>query len=211
MKQKTHNVFARSEIPIKFNLATKLTILRILCVPLLAVFLIRGDAGTSLLIFIVAALSDGVDGFVARTFNQRTHFGAILDPLSDKLLLITCYSIIPFVNFPIGLNYWVAVTVIFRDIIILAGAVLLYIYTDRIYSNPSSIGKITTFFQLLALFGALLASYLIGRGHARELFVTLSKAMAIVVVMLTVVSGVNYIVYGLKTLIIHNEHGGGTK
>lgn len=200
-------MFAKSEIPIKINWATRLTILRIVIAPAIAITLIRGDAGISLLLFCIAAFSDGIDGFIARAFNQRTLLGSILDPLADKLILVTCFAILPFLKgYPITLNYWVSVIVIFRDIIIVIGAAVLYIYTEKIYSKPTYIGKITTFFQFFTIVEILLGNYFMLMGFKNNIFVTVQNILAAITIIVTIVSGWNYISYGAKILLAHNVH-----
>ena len=99
-----------------------LTVLRILLIPLLVIFLIKGLMDHALMVFAVAGVSDGLDGFIARYFNQRTELGAYLDPIADKLLLMSAYVTMAAMAL---IPAWVAVIVISRDVIIVTGAAVL--------------------------------------------------------------------------------------
>ena len=109
--------------------------------------------------FTLAAASDGVDGFVARHFNQHSALGAFLDPIADKFLLLT--GIITFSLTPWGTNnwhipVWFATIVIVRDIIILGGITILYYLKRHIPIQPSWIGKICTATQMILLIWVML-------------------------------------------------------
>lgn len=113
----------------------------------------------ALALFILAIISDGIDGFIARVYKQKTLLGTILDPVADKLLLMASTIIL---SLPIGLKYkiptWLTVTIISRDIIILAGALLVYLLSGKIKFMPSYLGKITTFMQMSTILLVLIQS-----------------------------------------------------
>ncbi|MBW2175094.1 MAG: CDP-alcohol phosphatidyltransferase family protein [Deltaproteobacteria bacterium] len=98
------------------NIPNTLTLLRILLTPLFAIFLIKHLFDFALLVFAIAALSDGVDGFIARVFRQKTTLGAFLDPAADKLLLVTAFVTLAIQE---QIPSWLSVLVITRDVIIL--------------------------------------------------------------------------------------------
>ena len=91
---------------------------RILLTPLFVIFLIRGLYVPALFVFTIAAVSDGLDGFIARVFNQRTILGAYLDPIADKLLLSSAFVSLAVLDI---LPAWLTVIVISRDVIIFMG------------------------------------------------------------------------------------------
>lgn len=129
-----------------------LTLLRILLTPLFVILLLRDDFDLALLVFILAGLSDGLDGLIARCLNQRTAIGAYLDPLADKLLLVSAYVGLALLD---AIPEWVAVIVISRDVIISLG-IAIFTVTEKSYEiHPTLISKCTTTAQILTVVLAL--------------------------------------------------------
>jgi len=109
-----------------------------------------------LAIFGLAAVSDCLDGYIARRFNQTTQIGSILDPLADKLLLISafvCLYIKKDIFGAVQLPFWLLVVVISRDLILLVGAVIMHLINMKMKIDPSIAGKLTTFLQVVAVLG----------------------------------------------------------
>jgi CDP-diacylglycerol--glycerol-3-phosphate 3-phosphatidyltransferase len=143
--------------------ANKITIVRILMIPVfvtLAIYYGRGvQRGTpeewqriwAIAIFTLAAASDGLDGYIARRFNQRSRLGVILDPIADKGLLLTGIITLSLSNWAYELPLWFPVLVVTRDIIIVAGAIGLHVLNGTVQVRPSWIGKCATVFQMIAL------------------------------------------------------------
>lgn len=129
----------------KINIPNVLTIIRILLVPLFVIFLIRDLFVSALVVFAIAGLSDGLDGLIARYFNQRTVLGAYLDPIADKLLIISAFISLAVIKIIPG---WLAVIVITRDVIILLGIAVFSITDILIEIKPSLVSKCTTVAQL---------------------------------------------------------------
>ena len=98
-----------------------ITIFRFILVPFIVMALLSGYVGAALIGFVVAGVSDGIDGFIARRYNQGSELGAYLDPIADKLLLVSLFVVLGFVK---ELPVWLVVIVVSRDIFII-GAVLL--------------------------------------------------------------------------------------
>ena len=172
------------------NLANKISITRIILIPLFITSIVYSRMDIALFFFAVAIISDGVDGFVARTQNQKTKLGTILDPLADKFLLISafiCLSVVK--NMPSGLSLppYVPIIVISRDAIIVLGSVMIHVITGDVKVTPSIPGKITTFFQMMTITSVLLQfkySYVVWNSAA----------------VLTVISGIDYIIKGSRIL-----------
>ena len=156
--------------------ASKITLTRLLMVPVFAVFAIYyGNsiaAGrpeewfrwTALALFVTAAASDGIDGWVARRFNQRSKFGAFIDPLADKTLLLTGITVLAAVDWgPDGwsLPVWFSALVIVRDCIIVAGLAFLHFTHHKIVIHPHWSGKVCTVTQMFALGWVMLQVYLL--------------------------------------------------
>lgn len=146
--------------------ASKITITRILMVPVFAVLAIayaqtvksgqpdESLRGWALAFYITAAVSDGVDGWIARHFNQRSAFGAFIDPIADKSLLLTGVITLSLVDWSTNgwrLPLWFAALVILRDCIILGGIRWLYHQKRRVHIAPHWSGKVCTVTQMIAL------------------------------------------------------------
>lgn len=135
------------------NIPNIITVIRILLIPLFIIYLQRGVFLEALIVFSVMALSDGIDGLLARSFNQRTMLGAYLDPIADKFLLtsafvcLALYELIP---------NWVAVIVISRDIMIVLGIAVLVVIDVKLEIKPLFDSKCTTVIQLFTVFVVLL-------------------------------------------------------
>jgi cardiolipin synthase len=172
------------------NIPNILTLVRILLTPLLIIFLIKKRFTTALLVFAVAGISDALDGFIARYFSQRTVLGAHLDPLADKLLLLSSYISLAVLKIIPG---WLAVVVIARDVIIMFGIAVLTITHKTYEIKPTTISKCTTAIQLTTIFFVLL--------HPDGIhFSTLQISMFWATAALTIASGLHYIYIGMNQL-----------
>lgn len=139
------------------TVANLITILRIILVPIFIICLITHRTSASLIIFIIASVSDALDGFIARVFHQKSNLGAHLDPLADKILLMSAY--ITLAIFKV-IPSWLAVLVISRDVIILLGVLVLYLNHYPVKIHPSLLGKATTCIQVVAILIVLSNAYL---------------------------------------------------
>jgi len=167
-----------------------LTFLRMALIPVFASMLFYGHPVAALIIFVIAGLSDGVDGFLARRFQQESELGTIIDPIADKLLMTTAFIIlsIPGVLPPVRhlpVPFWVTVSVIGRDVLILSVAAAINIITGFRGFKPSWPGKLSTLVQVIAV-ALILMSAVTGWS------VYLPTTYAIVV-LIAFVSGVHYI------------------
>jgi cardiolipin synthase len=131
----------------------QLTLLRLIFVPFIVSAVMEGHYLTALILFILAGISDGLDGLLARALNQRTLLGQYLDPIADKLLLSTLFLVLSFEH---QIMWRITVTVFSRDIIILVVCALLYMTTDLRDFRPSIYGKMNTVAQIATLFFVLL-------------------------------------------------------
>lgn len=118
-----------------------------------AVWVYRQNYSAALIIFFVAGLSDGVDGFLARQFNWKSRFGAIADPLADKLLLTTAYVVLAMTS---QLPVWLAFVVLGRDLLIFAGALVYHYGIGRYEIKPSIWGKACTLFQIVYVLAVMM-------------------------------------------------------
>lgn len=191
--------------PFKINLATKLTLLRIVCVPLFAILVYYGRWGWVLLVFVFSALTDAADGIIARALRQKTWLGSFLDPIADKLLLVTAFISMSFLirdtTGVITVRAWLTIVVIFRDVVILLGAGILQILIKDLEYRPTLLSKATTVCQTVTIFEVALANYLITSGRATvEQFLFPTSLLSHITLAITILSGLHYILIGTKML-----------
>lgn len=145
--------------------ANKITIVRILLVPIFIVMVLYYvDAGNevfrylAIIAFAVASISDAIDGYIARHYNQHSELGKILDPLADKLLLVSGIVLLSLKNEPYlaRIPIWLTVTILSRDVLLLIGIVVIYYICGKVTVHPAIVGKIATFFQMGCIIYALL-------------------------------------------------------
>jgi CDP-diacylglycerol--glycerol-3-phosphate 3-phosphatidyltransferase len=145
--------------------ANKITIFRILLVPFFIVeVLIYVDNGEewhrflAIASFLLASVCDGVDGYIARRYNQRSELGAILDPLADKLLLVAGIVLLSLHHeqYLPHLPLWLTATVISRDVLVVIGMVVIHFTCGKVAVKPHVIGKVATVLQMVAVCWALL-------------------------------------------------------
>lgn len=197
------------------TLANKITIARILMIPLfvlMAIYYGRGvQAGApeewqrwvATALFILAAASDGVDGYIARRYNQRSRLGAVLDPLADKGLLLAGLITLSVSRWRFEFPLWFPVLVIARDLIVLAGALTLHFLNGSVRVRPSWTGKASTAFQMVAITCLMLQLDLfevplaLGGWRFTVHFLDLPVLLAGI---FTAVSGFGYIVDGIQQL-----------
>ena len=170
------------------NLPNILTIARILLLPFFAASLIYGSYQYALILFLAAAITDILDGLIARMKKQTTDFGSILDPVADKFLMITSFIVMSVYGW---IPKWLTITVISRDLIVVTGWLILYFVTHNKKVEPGILGKAANFFQF-----CLIGLILISINTKNASFVPESYLIAVAA--LTAASGVLYIYKGLK-------------
>ena len=128
------------------TLANQLTILRIVLIPAFVLLVVYGRLGVALLVFIIAGATDALDGLIARRAGQRTSLGAWLDPMADKLLLVTTFIVLTLPGIPMAnhLPIWLTVAVITRDVVIIGVVAVVNLAVGPRTFRPSLLGKTTT-------------------------------------------------------------------
>ncbi|HJV59614.1 MAG TPA: CDP-alcohol phosphatidyltransferase family protein [Albitalea sp.] len=134
------------------NVANAITLLRFLLVPALALGLLRSEYSVVLVLLIVSALSDLADGIVARRWSQATRFGAVADPLADKLTMLTVAGLLTLQH---ALPWWFALAVVLRDVLIVGGAMAYHLWIGPVAMTPSRISKLNTAMEFLVLLAVL--------------------------------------------------------
>ncbi len=141
-----------------------LTFLRIALIPVFAIMLVYNREGWALIVFTIAGVSDGVDGFLARRMNQESELGTIIDPIADKLLMTTAFVMLTLPSVMgtdrphLPVPFWVTATVIGRDVAIIAVAGAINVMTGFRGFKPSWLGKASTFVQVVGVILILVAA-----------------------------------------------------
>ncbi len=187
--------------------ANKITVVRILMIPVFVTMAIyygqsieRGaplewQRFTAIVIFLVAAASDGLDGYVARRYKQRSTLGAILDPIADKGLLLSAIITLSISNWSdIDPDYgrfpaWFPVLVITRDAVILVGAGVLHLLNGKVHVKPRWTGKVATVLQMAAIAWVMLQLHFLPL-----LYIVIAAGV------FTFISGVVYVMDGVRQL-----------
>lgn len=138
-----------------------LSFARLLSVPVAIMLMLDGNFTACFWIFVAAGVTDAVDGWFAKTFDARTQFGAFLDPLADKALVVSTYLMLGWLGHIPG---WLVVLVVFRDVLIIGGAMVAYLMLGDFHSRPLAISKLNTAVQI-ALVAAVLARLGVAIGH----------------------------------------------
>ena len=158
--------------------------------PVISILLVYRFWGAALAIFLLAGITDALDGFFARTRAQRTELGMILDPLADKLLLFAAFMTL--VNLH-EISRWLFIIVVSRDLILIGGFLLVYITTGKTTVSVSLMGKLTTGMQLATVLGTMLK-------HVTGGVEPYISALVYVTAGVTIVSGLEYVLRGAKLL-----------
>lgn len=172
--------------------------MRLLLVLPVAVTILNNNFQWTLTLFAIASISDGVDGYLARRFDWMSRFGAILDPVADKLLLIVTFVLLTYTGHIPG---WLASVVIGRDLIIVAGATSYHILFGEYEFSPTLLGKLSTSLQF-----TLVLLTLVNLAMISVLDILLSVGIWLVFISSSI-SGVDYVVtWGRKALIACRDH-----
>lgn len=165
------------------NIPNAITVARLIAVPFFIYALLQGWLQTAFYIFLIAGISDGIDGFLARRWNQHSEFGAWLDPIADKLLMASAYSLLGYLG---HLPAWLVLLVIGRDVLIVLAVLVARASGKPLEVKPIFVSKANTAAQIL-LVVFVLAN--IAFGVAEDHVV---KAIVIVAAGLTILSGAAY-------------------
>ncbi|KJS15456.1 MAG: CDP-alcohol phosphatidyltransferase [Hoeflea sp. BRH_c9] len=130
------------------TLPNYITIARFIMVPLIVLAMINGDMLAAFVMFMLAGVSDGVDGFIARQFNQKSELGAWLDPVADKFLLVSVFVVLGWLEV---LPVWLVILAVSRDGLIVGAVVLSSLMDNPVEMRPLLISKANTMFQIILL------------------------------------------------------------
>lgn len=162
-----------------------ISMLRILLIIPIIIAIWKNEYRLALVLIFIAGVSDGIDGFLARAFNWRSRLGGILDPLADKILLMSLFVVFTFKGL---LPMWLMYLVVTRDIVILGGAIAYHFVTHQLEMRPLIVSKINTGLQiaLILLVALILAEVAVAPW--------MLNAMIVAVAISTLASGISYVV-----------------
>lgn len=166
------------------QLPNVLTVARIAAAPLLILTLKDHDYRTALLVFFLAGISDGLDGFIAKRWGYTSRLGSILDPVADKVLLLSAYIMLTVLD---HVPFWLMLTVAFRDLLIVGGYLTYTSLVGPVVMHPSRLSKVNTLVQLTLVVVVLLHEAL------DVSYPLLIDGLIYAVLVTTVASGVHYL------------------
>jgi len=164
------------------TLANQLTILRIMLIPAFVLFVVYGHLGWALLTFALAGATDALDGLIARRAGQRTSLGAWLDPMADKLLLVTTFVVLTLPEIPLAnhVPLWLTVVVISRDIVIVGVVAIVNLAVGPRTFRPSIFGKFATATYIITSVVVMYFNYLGTPSTIVDVMVWLSLALTLI-------------------------------
>jgi cardiolipin synthase len=161
-----------------------ISIMRILLIAPIILLFVYGEFGWALGLFVIASLSDGLDGYIAKKYDWNTRLGAFLDPAGDKLLVAWSFGTLAFLG---QIPVWLAVIVILRDVLIVAGSFIYHYLVRRLEGEPTVISKLNTGLEFAFLIAVMSEA---GFGWPNDITITLLGAAVLVTV---VISGYDYV------------------
>jgi len=166
-----------------------ITVFRLVLVPIVIMMILQEDWSWAFALFVIAGISDGLDGYIARRFEMRSEFGALIDPLADKVLIVSIYVTLAIVEV---IPAWLAIVIVFRDIMIVMAFMLSWMMAQPMAVKPLFVSKVTTALQI-----AFAAFLLGGLAFALELGL-LIDLFALLIVVLTIMTAGIYLVRWLR-------------
>ncbi len=167
------------------TLANKVTLSRLFIVPAFVYCILYGFEGIALIFFSIASIADGVDGYLARSRKEITSLGSLLDPVADKILMVTAFLLLSFYDY---IPVWLSTLVIGRDIILVLGYAILRTMTNSDKIRPSFLGKSTTVLQMSTIIIVLLLSLVSGLKNPNALY-----SLFLLTGTITIISGIHYL------------------
>ncbi len=171
------------------NIANLITILRVVLVPVIVWALMSEQMMLAFLVFVIAGISDAIDGAIARYLDQQTEFGTILDPIADKIMLVSVFILLSYLEY---IPLWLTILIVSRDLLIVLGIMLAYTLNKPVTIKPLWISKANTLVQIvLAAFALGILAFDLEYPNIKTLLIWLTA-------LLTALSAMAYIRDGLK-------------
>lgn len=173
--------------------ATFFTLLRIALIPCIMMYMIKHDWFVAGLLFCCAAITDSIDGALARFYNERTVLGAFLDPLADKLLVLSCFSLFAYLQPPAGsVPWWFVILVLSKEIMLIIGAYAVYMMRGTLNIKPTWFGKAAMLVQVLFILWLFICI------HIPAWYITFYPMMITAAVLFVIASCIDYAAQGIK-------------
>mgnify|MGYP002784738258 FL=1 len=178
-----------------FTLANQLTLLRMLLIPAFVLLVVYGYLGSALVVFVVAGLTDMLDGLIARRTGQNSTLGAWLDPMADKLLAVSTFIVltVPGLGLQNRLPIWLTLTIITRDVVIVLTVAIVNLAIGRRTFKPSMFGKVATATYMVTAVAAMFFNYLGYRSRVVDVLIWASLAI-------TLISSLHYIRHAARII-----------
>ncbi len=188
--------------------ANQLTILRMVFVPCIVILLIYGHPKSATILFLLAGITDGLDGLIARKLQQKTVLGSFLDPMADKILLTAAFVTLTIPSLPLALHIptWLTVLTISRDMIIAVSVLIIHLQTQHSNFPPTLLGKGTTAVQLLLVGVCMIANF----ETARPVFAVFPY-VTYTTLAFTLASGLHYAYKSVKLIASYQVAGDANK
>jgi cardiolipin synthase len=184
----------------KRDIPNVISVLRILLVAPVVYLLLSEHYKEALMLFFVAGVSDGLDGYLAKHYGWTSRLGSILDPIADKLLLVCCYAALGWLG---HIPLWLVVAVFARDIVIVLGAVAFYWLIGRYEMEPSFVSKLNTVCQIVLVLAVVMSL------SVMPLSAVTINVMIWTVLVTTILSGFDYVVtWGVRAWQARGDEGG---
>ena len=186
----------------RITIPTLFTFLRILLTPLIVFSMIKWYWGLAFFLFVVAAFTDIIDGYLARIFNEKTFLGACVDPLADKFLILSCFFTLAFVETPLfNIPQWYVVLILSKEVTQLTGAAIVYHIKEHLDVRPTMLGKSTTVVQMGFIIW-LFACYFFKWMPIKTYYTMLG-----ILLILVFASFIQYVQIGVRALVAQEEEG----
>lgn len=176
----------------RITLSTAITLVRLILVPFVVGAMVSGHWGYAFTLFFSAAITDVLDGTLARWRKEQTFLGAALDPLADKVLLLSSFCTLACIKTPLfAIPWWFFAVVLLKEVIVCGGAFMLYLVKGRLDIRPTWLGKMTTLIQIIFIMW-LFACYFWGWMPVKTYYTVLGGMVTLIIVSLVQYSSIGW-------------------
>lgn len=162
-----------------FTIPNMITMARILMVPFFGVYVFWGDIVKASILFVIMAISDFFDGFIARKFNKISKLGKFLDPLADKLVILTTIFVAGFLSVGYSVPFYFAAVILLKEVYLLVGILVIYLFRRQFKIETLFIGKVTMFFEYMTVVLFLLNYFWSPIGAILHYFYLITTGLAV--------------------------------
>ena len=178
----------KNSFTLKSQIPNFITLIRLFLIIPIVIFLLGENFFIASWLFLLSATTDILDGFIAKKINAVTKFGSIIDPIADKILLVSCFTVLTFLGY---IPLWLCILVVFRDLVIVAAVTGYFLLSETTKIKPSKMSKLNTFVQISLVLYVMIASQF----HFEHSIETVLVAL---VATTTLASGLGYAVLWIR-------------